>query len=447
MFPSYPVLRHHLGTIIANRRADGFVVDGLHEELRRLPDSYDALDDFAHRLDSLPPRSDWAYVEPETLEDIWEECDPARSLAPLAALAPAEAQLRTEAAFLGSVCGCILGKPIEVNPSLQEIREALEALGEWPLRDYISSRLRLGGKERFHEDASFTVREGIRFAAPDDDIDYTLLGMLNLEQNGLSFTHQDLKRLWLRHQSLSFCWGPERTILLRCGLSHWGEGIDGAPADDFAGWVRVWNPNDQLCGAVIRADAYGYACPGDPATAAELAWRDASFIHRKTGVYATMFVAAAIATAYVASDPLDIFRVALQYVPRRSRFFQIVSDSFQKVASASDWLEGYELIHGKYREFSHCQVYQECGTLVNTLRFATSIDDGFCKQVSQGNDTDSFGATAGSILGAFWGRDYLDQRWLAPFQDEIRTGLNFFPEHSLSRLAARIGELSARVRR
>ncbi len=223
------------------------------------------------------------------------------------------------------------------------------------------------------------MREAIRFAAPDDDIDYTLLGMLNLEQNGLSFTHQDLKKLWLRHQSLSFCWGPERTILLRCGLSHWGEGIEGVPADDFAGWVRVWNPNDQLCGAVIRADAYGYACPGDPATAAELAWRDASFTHRKTGVYATMFVAAAIAAAYVASDPLDIFRVALQYVPRRSRFFQIVSDSFQKVAGASDWLEGYELIHGKYREFSHCQVYQECGTLINTLRFASSIDDGFCK--------------------------------------------------------------------
>ena len=31
----------------------------------------------------------------------------------------------------------------------------------------------------------------------------------------------------------------------------------------------------------------------------QLAWRDASFTHRKTGVYATMFVAAAIATAFV----------------------------------------------------------------------------------------------------------------------------------------------------
>jgi hypothetical protein len=135
--------------------------------------------------------------------------------------------------------------------------------------------------------------------------------------------------------------------------------------------------------------------------------------------------------------------VALQFVPRRSRFHRIISDSLDEVSRASDWLDGYGRIHKKYSEYGHCKVYQECGTLINTLRFATSIDDGFCKQVSQGNDTDSFGATAGSILGAYWGPGHLDPRWLAPFQDEIRTGLNFFPERSLSTLAKRMGKLTA----
>jgi ADP-ribosylglycohydrolase len=219
--------------------------------------------------------------------------------------------------------------------------------------------------------------------------------------------------------------------------------VPGAPADDFAEWTRVWNPNDELCGALIRADAYGYACPGHPARAAELAWRDAGFTHRKTGIYGTMFVAAAIAAAFVVRDPLEIFRVALQFIPRRSRFHHIVSDSLREVAQASDWLDGYARIHAKYKEYSHCRVYQECGTLINTLRFATSIDDGFCKQVSQGNDTDSFGATSGSILGAYFGPGHLDPRWLTPFQDEIRTGLNFFPERSLSALAKRMGALTS----
>jgi len=196
---------------------------------------------------------------------------------------------------------------------------------------------------------------------------------------------------------------------------------------------------------VIRADAYGYACPGNPALAAELAWRDASFTHRKTGVYGTMFVAAAIAAAFVERDPLRLFGTALQFVPRRSRFYRIVEDSLNEVALASDWLDGYHRIHGKYKEYSHCQIYQECGTLINTLRFAENISDGFCKQVSQGNDTDSFGATAGSILGAWFGPDRLDRSWLTPFRDEIRTGLNFFYERSLSALAKRMAKLPERM--
>ena len=44
------------------------------------------------------------------------------------------------------------------------------------------------------------------------------------------------------------------------------------------------NPADEHCGAMIRADAYGYACPGDPARAAALAHRDATLTHRRTGV-------------------------------------------------------------------------------------------------------------------------------------------------------------------
>jgi len=53
----------------------------------------------------------------------------------------------------------------------------------------------------------------------------------------------------------------------------------------------------------------------------------------------------------------------------------------------------------------------------------------------------SFGATCGSILGAYFGPDHLDPRWRKPFNDEIRTGLNFFYERSLSALARRMAEL------
>jgi len=90
-------------------------------------------------------------------------------------------------------------------------------------------------------------------------------------------------------------------------------------------------------------------------------------------------------------------------------------------------------------------VYQECATLMNTLRFARSVGEGICLQVAQGNDTDSFGATAGSLLGVFFGPGHLEERWLAPFHDDLRTGLAQFHERSLSAVARRMGQLHGRV--
>ncbi len=444
MFPHPSILKSRLKGVISSLRAQGYAVDGMHDALNRLPSSYDALDEFAHRLADLPLRDDWPYVEPEEWEDILKECDPERPTSAIGVLSSQDAAARVETAFLSSVCGCILGKPVEngaVNPTLPTLRAALEAHGDWPLKDYISEAVRVAGCDTLHEDAWHTCRENIHYVAPDDDLNYTILGMLNLETNGRDFTWQQMRGLWLKHLSASMTWGPERGILAHCILDHLGEGTPDYPSPDQREWVRIFNPGDEMCGALIRADAYGYACPGDPAQAAKLAWRDASFTHRRTGVYGTMFAAAAIATAFVERDPLRVFSTAAQFVPRRSRFYQIVSDSLHEISVARDWQDGYARIHGKYKQYTHCHIYQECGTLVNTLRFAESIDDGFCKQVSQGNDTDSFGATSGSILGAFFGPGHLGQRWLAPFHDEIRTGLNLFYERSLSALASRMASL------
>ncbi len=444
MLPSLSAFRQCIRQCIATCRVEGREVEGLAEQLAATPDSYDALLAFSKHLDGLPHRSDWPYVEPETLPEILGECCPNRPGKPLAPITFEDAQARTRAAFLGSVCGCILGKPLEVDPTLEELRAALEPRGEWPLNDYVSKDLNLRNIHKFHPDAYHTWRETIAYVAPDDDINYTILGMINLETNGLDFSFDQLRPIWLRHQSIPFAWGSNRAVLLRASLRRWEEdfGDRGTPID-YTAWTHLSNPHAERCGALIFADAYGYACPGNPALAADLAFRAAAFTHRNTGVYSTMFVAAAIAAAYVERDPLRVSEIALQFVPQRSRFFQIVSDSLNEVRQAKDWLDGYERIHNKYKQYSHCTVYQECGTLINTLRFATSIDHGFCLQVMQGNDTDSYGATAGSILGAFFGLNHLDPRWLKPFNDDIRTSLNFFYERSLSALATRMSQLPA----
>lgn len=440
MFASFQQLRAYLRNIIANKSQQGHIVLGLQTELDALPDSYDALHAFAQKLNALPLRDDWTYNEPDDLEGIWAQCDPQRPRGVFREIKVEDATRRIESAFLSSICGCVLGKPIEVDPTLAELRDALEQHGAWPLNDYVEERVLNTLGRRHDESWRNTTRGHINFVEPDDDINYTLLGMLALEKYGTNFTRANLHDLWLHHLVIDTTWGPERTVLAKASINAMSYGGEN-DASDFDSWVNLWNAGDELCGAPIRADAYGYACPGRPELAAKLAWRDAGFTHRKTGIYATLWTAVAIAVAPVAKTPLEIFQVALQFVPQNSRFYKIVSDSLNEVAQSSDWLDGYNRIHGKYKEYSNCQIYQESGTLINTLHWAQNVGDGFCKQVMQGNDTDSYGATAGSILGAYFGPGHLEDRWLAPFNDDIHTGLAWFYERSLSALAKRAAQL------
>jgi len=440
MLPSLSFLKRQLEGILRNKFEQGYQTSGCLEQLSELPESYDAYLAFAHRLAALPMRDNWSYEEPNDLEEIWRACDPSRPLGQVGNLNVQDSAKRVEAGFLASVCGSMLGKPIEVNPSLAQLRQALDSVGEWPLNDYISEDM-LHALGRRHWSWYETARGRIAYVAPDDDINYTLTGMLVLEQFGKGYTKRNLRDLWLNHLPIINTWGPERAILLRSGMSYLEHDKEHFDHAELEAWPDLLVADTELCGAAIRADAYGYACPGQPALAAELAWRDASFTHRRTGIYATMFIAAAIAVAHTLRDRVEIMKTALQFVPGKSRFYEVAHDCLQMVQSSADWLEAYQKINAAYGKHMHCQVYQEIGTLINTFCFAENVGDGLCKQVMQGNDTDSFGATAGSLLGVYFGAGSLEPRWLEPFQDTIYTGLSNFHEQRLSRLAKRIGRL------
>jgi hypothetical protein len=342
----------------------------------------------------------------------------------------------------------MLGKPLEVNPTLAELRAAGEQVGEWPLRNYVSADF-LEALGRRHDSWRRTTREGIECAVADDDIHYTLLGMLLLETVGPDFCERDLADCWSLNLAPGWTWGPERTQLLMSALErhHLFEVLDESWLPD----TLLLNPGDELCGGLIRADVYGLACPGNPDLAAWLAWKDASFTHIKTGAYGAMFVAALIALCHT-GDPaagaearLGLVRDALRRVPSRSRFAAVVEDAVERVAGTADWLAGYESIHGRYAAYSHCQVYQEIGTLVNTLRHADSVGHGICLQVSQGNDTDSFGAVAGAVLGTLFGTAHLDAMWTAPLANRVEHALANLEERRLEVLADRLGALPAAV--
>lgn len=303
MLPDTQFLKERLTNVVLCMEKQGFATAGMLTALKKLPDSYDAIAELAQQVAELPMREDWQYREPNDLETIWNECDPTRPMGPIGTGAPADAADRVKSAFLGAVCGCILGKPLEIDPTLERIRVAAESCGEWPLNDYVSEAM-LDALKGYHKSASECMRDHIHFVAPDDDINYTVLGMLVLEQHGVGFTREQLIDLWLHNLPPLWTWGPERTVLLKATLSK----MNHTKPPEFDLWAREWNPGNELCGAAIRVDAYGYAAAGNPALAAELAWRDSGMTHVRSGIYGSMFIAAAIATAFVADTPMIFSR-------------------------------------------------------------------------------------------------------------------------------------------
>lgn len=434
-------LRKLLYKTLESKHTQGYDIAPFLARLDTCPDSYDALMTVANDLRTASFVPDWPYDEPISWHDIQCAWDPHASRPPLASVSYATAATRIRTAFHAAVAGCILGKPLECDPTLDEIQRAAEKTGEWPLTTYVTEEM-MHAMGRYAACLETTTRGNITYVAPDDDINYLILALLALETHGPHFSHTDILTLWLKNLPILTTFGPERTLMAKAAAYSLLHDPQTAPLEE---WRAVLNPEEELCGAAIRVDTYGYAFPGNPYRAVQCAWKDASCTHTRTGVYAALFIAAAVATAFVAETPMDIFACAMQYIPQKSRFYACIKDCFDLVERAADWREGYTAIHHKYGKYGHCQLYQECGLLINSARFAKDANDAICLQVMQGCDTDCFGKIAGSIMGAYFGENSLDPAWLEPFNDRLYTHLADFHEQSLEAVTARMCALPARV--
>lgn len=88
------VLRRRLQSVLRDKAEQGYDTAAAVAELEAAPDSLDALVELAMAIADLPLRSDWPYVEPTDLDDIWDECSPQRPRGSLADISPAEAEQR-----------------------------------------------------------------------------------------------------------------------------------------------------------------------------------------------------------------------------------------------------------------------------------------------------------------------------------------------------------------
>jgi ADP-ribosylglycohydrolase len=337
---------------------------------------------------------------------------------------------RIRGAWKGRISGCLLGKPVEVL-SFKNGREGLESYlrkaGAFPLRDYvplIEGTLvdRLG---------RHCCRGHICRAEPDDDINYTVLALLLLEENGADLSTEDVARAWLRLLPAGTTWTAERHAYRVLLDNMDDEFVNGEPPGFDLALCSDNDCNDWI-GAQIRADLYGWVCPGQPALAVELASRDAMLSHRGEGVYGAAFVAALAATIPVSDDLVDATDIALRFIPRESEAAAAVRFGRDLAGSAN----AVERLHAEYEGLSPVHTVNNLALVVWAL--CSSGDDfsaAIGNAVAAGWDTDCNGATVGGLFG-LTGQPISDS-WTGPWQGRVGVSLAGYSELALDELVDR----------
>ncbi|GAA3800099.1 ADP-ribosylglycohydrolase family protein [Sphaerisporangium flaviroseum] len=314
-------------------------------------------------------------------------------------------------AWLGRAAGCVLGKPVEKIPR-EGIRRIAEATGNWPIRGWFTAAgLPDDVAARWpwnRRSAVNSLAENVDGVPEDDDLNFPLLALSLLERYGRDFTTADVAAIWLDELPAGRVFTAERVAYRNL--------LGGVEPPHTA---TRHNPFREWIGALIRADVYGWVNPGDPRTAAEFAWRDARLSHTANGVYGAMMVAAMCAWSLVAqSDDLasavdEVVAAGLSVVPAESRLARAVRDAVADARSEPDFERVVDRLYERHGGLHWVHTINNAALIAAALThgrgdFTASI----AGAVAAGWDTDSAGATVGSIAGGLLGASGVPREWV-----------------------------------
>ena len=364
-----------------------------------------------------------------------------------------EAIDRFHGAWTGRAVGCALGKPVEgmglgvsdggpIELGREKIRRHLQARHEWPLDDYFTdedgtSGLALGSP-RSH-------RENIAFMEPDDDINYSLVGLGLVEEHGPHFCWEDVANYWTDHIPYGFIATAETQAILNywtlTSRFFWSFPDRRPPRDTAATPAytrRHRNPYREWIGAQIRGDGLAWCAAGKPELAAEFAHRDASWTHERNGIYGEMFFAAMQAAAFIESDWRRLVEIGLSEIPAECRLALAVRKLVDWISGSDDWEATMARVEAEYRATDPHHVIPNALICIVGMAYGTmKPHDSICLAVSAGLDTDCNGATVGSIVGAVHGRRNFESPLAGRLNDTIKSTLAGVESVTMIELARR----------
>ena len=402
----------------------GYLVDGLQAAVRASVVGGDPAE-MERQLDALGDAqrdTSWPYDEPSD-SGILEALSEVGGSLPVAA---DELPDRMRGAWLGRAVANTLGKPVE-GLTRPQVRTYLLAADSWPVRGYLPLLEPLPpGVPALHPSAPTATLGRFTDVPRDDDIDWTILNLHVLEKYGRDFTTDDVLREWLDRVPFTQTYTAERAA--------YRNAVSGITPPATA---TRRNPYREWIGALIRADAFGYACPGDPAAAARLAFRDARLSHVANGLYGELWAAALVAASFASPSIDAAMSAALGVIPPGSRLAEVLRWISTLRGDGVDADTALDRIDTELGGYPWVHTLNNAGVIAVALLWGETFLDAVGIAVGAGRDTDSTSATVGSVHGALHGSAAVPAHLLPPAPIRIRSAVRDFDRVTVEELVER----------
>ena len=304
---------------------------------------------------------------------------------------------RTYSAWLGKIIGVRLGSHVE-GWTYQKIKDEYGELTKYPIdyNDY----------------------------AADDDINGPLFfarALMDYEDP----SEKEMGETWLNYIADNhgfFWWGGYGISTENTAFNNLTYGLEAPESGSF-------EQNGAACaeqiGGQIFSDCWGYIFPDNPEKAALYAKRMSRVSHDGEAVLGGMFIAACISAAYTANSIKAAINRAWEVIPSGSKIYALYKDveKFYHNDKDKNWrscmaflIENYG--YDKYPGF--CHIIPNIGVIFLSLLYG---EENFTKTLTICNmcgwDTDCNAGNVGSIMGAFVGKNNIDDYWIKPIKDLV----------------------------
>ncbi|WP_128895780.1 ADP-ribosylglycohydrolase family protein [Longirhabdus pacifica] len=332
---------------------------------------------------------------------------------------------KLEGAFLARMAGCTLGAPVEFW-SIQEMKNWATYIGDtFPPVDYWS-KIKQPYELRYSKgDFIYYTRDEMHKVPVDDDITYTILSLMIVENYGADFTTEDVGKAWLKHLPLA-CTAEE------IALNNLKQNMQANNCAEYD------NPYSQWIGADIRSDGFAYMAPAYPQKAAQMAYYDAYLSHRRNGIYGEMFFAAAQSAAFAVDDAVEALKIGLTEIPAQCKLAEDVTWAMEIGKTIANYQEARDAVDQRFEGMSHAHTNNNaCLTIFGLMIGGHDVTKVISETVAMGMDNDCTAATAGSIVGAIVGKKGVSEHWYKNFNNTVDTYLTHIGEVNIDDMLMR----------